>query len=125
MPGIATWHTTDLFLKSWPSTMRVQPSPRNKRSFDEESPTYTRTDRPHAARGIGKAGRRQLGPEIARELGISEAMFHRWKARYGKMSSQEANRLKELEFENARLKKLLAEKELDIDMLKEVSRENF
>jgi putative transposase len=41
------------------------------------------------------------------------------------MSSQEAKRLKELEKENARLKKLLAEKELDIDMLKEVSQGNF
>lgn len=76
-------------------------------------------------------------PEIARELGISEATFHRWKARYGGMNPQEAKRLKELEKENpwpafakagpepARLKKLLAEKELDIDMLKEVSRGNF
>jgi putative transposase len=41
------------------------------------------------------------------------------------MSSQEAKRLKELESENARLKKLLAEKELDIDMLKEVSQGNL
>jgi putative transposase len=64
-------------------------------------------------------------PETARELGISEATFHRWKARYGAMSSQEAKRLKELESENARLKKLLAEKELDIDMLKEVSQGNL
>ena len=64
-------------------------------------------------------------PEAARELGISEATFHRWKARYSGMSSQEAKRLKELEKENARLKKLLAEKELDIDMLKEVSQGNF
>ena len=64
-------------------------------------------------------------PEAARELGISEATFHRWKARYGGMSSQETKRLKELEKENARLKKLLAEKELDIDMLKEVSQGNF
>ena len=63
--------------------------------------------------------------EVVRELDISEATFHRWKARYGTMSSQEAKRLKELESENARLKKLLAEKELDIDMLKEVSRGNF
>lgn len=60
--------------------------------------------------------------EVARNLDISEATFHRWKARYGTMSSQEAKRLKELEKENARLKRLLAEKELDIDMLKEVSR---
>ena len=64
-------------------------------------------------------------PEVTRDLGISEATFHRWKARYGGMSSQEAKRLKELEKENAHLKKLLAEKELDIDILKEVSRGNF
>lgn len=64
-------------------------------------------------------------PQVAKDLGISEATFHRWKARYSGMSSQEIRRLKELEKENARLKKLLAEKELDIDMLKEVSRGNF
>ena len=63
--------------------------------------------------------------QVARELGISEATFHRWKARYGGMNPQEAKRLKELEKENARLKRLLAEKELDIDMLREVSRGNF
>jgi putative transposase len=64
-------------------------------------------------------------PEVARDLGISEATFHRWRNRYGGMSSSEAKRLKELEKENARLKKLLAEKELDIDLLKEVNRGNF
>lgn len=64
-------------------------------------------------------------PEIARELGISEATFHRWRNRYGTMNSQEAKRLKELEKENARLKKLVAEQALDIDILKEVSRKNF
>jgi putative transposase len=63
--------------------------------------------------------------ETARDLGISEATFHRWRNRYGGMSSQETKRLKDLEKENARLKKLLAEKELDIDMLKEVNRGNF
>jgi putative transposase len=63
--------------------------------------------------------------EAARALGISEATFHRWKNLYGGMSASEAKRLKELEKENARLKKLLAEKELDIDILKEVSRGNF
>ena len=63
--------------------------------------------------------------QVPRGLGISEATFHRWKARYGAMNPQEAKRLKELEKENARLKRLLAEKELDIDMLKEMSRGNF
>ena len=63
--------------------------------------------------------------KVARELGISETTFHRWKNHYGGMSTSEARRLKELEKENARLKKLLAEKELDIDILKEVNRGNF
>jgi putative transposase len=61
-------------------------------------------------------------PEVTRDLDISEATFHRWGKRYGGMSSQEAKRLKELEKENARLKKLLAERELDIDLLKETNR---
>ena len=64
-------------------------------------------------------------PEVTRELGVSEATFHRWRSHYGAMSTTEAKRLKELEKENARLKKLLAEKELDIDILKEVSQGNF
>ncbi len=63
--------------------------------------------------------------EVARDLGVSEATFHRWKARYGSMSGAEARRLKELEKENARLKKLVAEQALDIDLLKEVNRGNF
>jgi putative transposase len=64
-------------------------------------------------------------PEVARELGISEATFHRWRNQYGGMSSSEAKHLKELEKENARLKKIVAEQALDIDILKEVSRKNF
>ena len=64
-------------------------------------------------------------PEVARDLGISEATFHRWRNQYGGMSSSEAKHLKELEKENARLKKIVAEKELDIDIQKEVSRKNF
>ena len=64
-------------------------------------------------------------PEVARDLGISEATFHRWRNQYGGMSSSEAKHLKELEKENARLKKIVAEQALDIDILKEVSRKNF
>jgi putative transposase len=63
--------------------------------------------------------------EVAREFGISETTFHRWRNRYGGMSSREAKRLKELEKENARLKKLVADQALDIDILKEVNRGNF
>lgn len=73
----------------------------------------------------GKLATGSTIPEVARELGISEATFHRWRNRYGGMSSQEAKRLKELEKENARLKKLVGEQALDIDILKEVNRGNF
>lgn len=73
----------------------------------------------------GKLANGSTIAEVARELGISEATFHRWRNRYGGMSSQEAKRLKELESENARLKKLVAEQALDIDILKEVERGNF
>jgi putative transposase len=64
-------------------------------------------------------------PEVARELGVSEATYHRWRNRYGGMNPSETKRLKELQKENARLKKLLAEQALDIDILKEVSRKKF
>ena len=64
-------------------------------------------------------------PQVARDLGISEATFHRWRNRYGGMNPSETKRLKDLEKENTRLKKLVAEQALDIDLLKAVNRENF
>ena len=64
-------------------------------------------------------------PEVARRLGISEATFHRWRNHYGGMKADATKRLKELERENARLKKIVAEQAVDIDILKEVSRGNF
>lgn len=63
--------------------------------------------------------------EVCKHLEISEASWHRWQAQYGGMKSEDAKRLKELERENARLKKMVAEQALDIDMLKEVNRGNF
>jgi len=64
-------------------------------------------------------------PEVAREIGVSETTFHRWKRQYSGMSPEEAKRLRELEKENARLKKMVADQALDIDMLKEVNQGNF
>ncbi len=64
-------------------------------------------------------------PQVARELGISEASYHRWKKQYGGMNPSETKRLKELEKENARLKKIVAEQAVDISILKEVSKGNF
>ncbi len=64
-------------------------------------------------------------PEVARELGVSEATYHRWRNRYGGMTPSETKHLKELEKENARLKKIVAEQAVDISILKEVSKGNF
>ena len=56
--------------------------------------------------------------QVLQALGVSEATYHRWRNQYGGMKAQEAKRLKELEQENARLKKLLADAHLDKDILK-------
>jgi len=56
--------------------------------------------------------------QVLQVLTVSEATYHRWRNQYGGMKASEAKRLKELEQENARLKKLLAERDLDIDILK-------
>ena len=58
--------------------------------------------------------------DLVREHGISEQSFYRWKSKYGGMEVSEAKRLRELEAENAKLTKLLAEAELDKAMLKDV-----
>lgn len=59
--------------------------------------------------------------DVCRKHGVSEATFYKWKAKYGGMDVSEARRLKALEDENARLKKLLAEAMLDSAVLKEIS----
>lgn len=56
---------------------------------------------------------------LCREAGISQATFYGWKRKYGGMSVSEARRLRELEQENARLKKLLAERSLELDLLQD------
>lgn len=58
--------------------------------------------------------------QVAKELGVSEATYHRWRKRYGGMKGPEMKRLKELERENGRLKKMVAERDLDLEILKEV-----
>jgi putative transposase len=63
--------------------------------------------------------------EVCRYLEIAESTWHRWLAQYGGMKANDAKRLKELESENARLKKLLSDAELDKDMLREIASGNF
>ena len=70
------------------------------------------------------AGGRDLD-DVCRHLEIAESTWHRWVAQYGGMKANDAKKLKDLELENARLKKLLAEAELDKSMLKELAEGNF
>ncbi len=62
---------------------------------------------------------------VCQAFGVSEATLHRWRNQYGGMKAEEAKRLKLLEQENKRLKKLLAEAELDKDILKEALEGNY
>lgn len=62
---------------------------------------------------------------VLQALEVSEATYHRWQAQYGGMKAEEAKRLKELEQENARLKRLVADLSLDNQMLKEVASGNW
>ena len=64
-------------------------------------------------------------PEVAKQLEISEQTFHRWRNQFGGMKADDAKRLKELERENARLKRIVADQALDIDALREVAKETF
>ncbi|QDS94206.1 Transposase [Roseimaritima multifibrata] len=62
--------------------------------------------------------------EVLQSLQVSEATLSRWRAQYGGMKSEEAKRLKTLEEENNRLKKIVADQTLDISMLKEITKGN-
>ena len=63
--------------------------------------------------------------EVCRHLEVIEATYHWWRNQYGGMKADDAKRRKELEKENARLKRLVADQALDINMLEEVNRGNF
>ena len=64
-------------------------------------------------------------PEVCKKLGVTEQTYYRWRREYGGLKVDQAKRLKELEKENSRLKKLLAEAELDKAILKEAASGNF
>jgi len=63
-------------------------------------------------------------PEVCKQLSVSEQTYYRWRTKYGGMDPQMAKQLKELEKENSRLKKLVADQALDMLILKEAARPN-
>ena len=64
-------------------------------------------------------------PEACRKIGVTDQTYYRWRKEYGGVRTDQAKRLKELERENARLKKLVAEAELDKAILREAASGNF
>ena len=77
------------------------------------------------AEGEKLLGQGQNLEEVTRHLEITESTWHRWRNQYGGMKADDAKRLKELEKENSRLKRIVANLTLDNDMLKELNRANF
>ena len=64
-------------------------------------------------------------PEVWKQLEVSEATYHRWRTQFGGMKADDVKRLKELEVENARLKRIVADQTLEVAVLKEISRWNL
>ena len=83
----------------------------------EAEPVHGRADH----RDIAGAGGGAKTADVCRKHGISSATFYKWKAKYGGLDVSDAKRLKSLEDENAKLKKLLAEAMLDNAMLKDIA----
>jgi transposase-like protein len=89
-----------------------------KRNTPEEIITHLRTVEIEQTKGATLE-------EAARKVGVTPTTISRWKAEYGGLRVDQAKRLKELEQENARLKKVVADQALDNQILKEVAKGNF
>ena len=70
-------------------------------------------------------GKGTKAPEVCKQLGISEQTYYRWRQKYGGMDPEMAKQLRALEKENSRLKRLVADQALDIQILKEAARPNL
>ena len=70
-------------------------------------------------------GQGKTVPEVCREIEVSQQTYYRWRQKYGGMQPEMAKQLKALEKENARLKKMVAEQALDMEILKEAAKGNW
>jgi putative transposase len=75
--------------------------------------------------GIIREADRDPVADVAKRHGISEQTIYTWRKRFGELRSEEVRRLRQLEAENARLKKLVAERDLAIEVMKEVAAKNW
>ena len=117
---VSRW--TDL-LPVVPSSARVSfPGSLDLRRTHDEAQTVCRRADPRDPKEL-EAG--AIGKDVCRRHGISEQTLYRWKAKFGGMSVSDAKRLKQLEGENTKLKKLVAELTLDKEALRELLSKNF
>ena len=92
----------------------------------KRSTSHAGADRPQAAgRPTGCWARGRSCRRFCKVLEVSEATYHRWRAQFGGMKADDVKRLKELEVENARLKRIVADQTLENAALREVSRGNW
>ena len=70
-------------------------------------------------------GKGKKVPEVCKQIGITEQTYYRWRQKYGGMQPKMAKQLKALEKENSRLKKMVAEQALDMEILKEAAKGNW
>ncbi len=104
--------------------MRVQ-RPQKGEGLEDEKATQAGADRAEATRDGRAALRGATIADACRRLEVSEATYHRWRKQYSGMEIQTLKRLKTLEQENARLKRIVADQVVDISILKEVAEGNF
>jgi putative transposase len=75
--------------------------------------------------GIIREADRDAIADVAKRHGISEQTIYTWRKRFGELRSEDVRRLRQLEIENGRLKKLVAERDLEIEVVKEVAAKNW
>jgi len=75
--------------------------------------------------GIIREADRDAIADVAKRHGISEQTIYTWRKRFGALRSEDVRRLRQLEIENGRLKKLVAERDLEIEVMKEVAAKNW
>jgi putative transposase len=75
--------------------------------------------------GIIRAADREPAAEVAKRHGVSEQTIYTWRKRFGELRTEDVRRLRELEAENARLKKLMAERDLEIEVMREVAAKSW
>ena len=75
--------------------------------------------------GIVREADREAVSNVAKRHGVSEQTIYTWRKRFGDLKSEDVRRLRQLEVENGRLKKLVAERDLEIEVMKEVAEKNW